>query len=744
MSLRHRITVQGVVQGIGFRPFVYRLAFEESLLGFVRNDAEGVIIEVEGTAAALERFAVRLAAEIPTGGRIDGMKIEPCAALCTESQFRIMESQKTAQTFPSVAPDRFVCADCLQEMRDPSDRRYKYPFINCTHCGPRYTIIHSLPYDRPNTTMRAFPLCAACQQEYTDPTNRRFHAEPIACPICGPHVWIEPSSRMEFNAGEDPIHSAAAMLADGRIVAVKGIGGFHLAANAFDRDAVMRLRAMKRRPRKPFAMMVKDIAVAKQLAEFNEETARLLTSPPAPIVLVPAAQGLAMTAWIAPGLKDLGILLPYSPLHHLLLEKGPAALVMTSGNAPSEPISIQNDDALQCLGADATLLHNRDITTAADDSVFRMASHGPVMIRRARGYVPSPMPAAHLPSASVLGLGALLKVTVSVLHQGQLVVGRHLGDLDNERAEDAFAEEVDRMMNFLRFTPESITMDLYPDSAAAYLVRDRFPTLPIFRVQHHHAHMAAVMTEYGLSPYERVVGIVLDGFGLGPDGALWGGEVLVGGYAAFERAAHLRYVPQPGGDKGAEEPGRMALSLLLDAKLPIPDGFDVDPHLREIVHIPAVSPMTSSAGRLFDGAAALLGIAPTRQDFEGEAAALLEAVADPSIRDAYPLPLTGDILDTRDLICSLAVDPSALSIRAARFINGLADGLICAAARSNSDRAVLAGGCMVNRLLAGRLMDGLSKLGIEVLFPRKLPPGDGAISAGQVAVAACGDPRNFK
>ncbi len=735
MKQRLRFSIRGVVQGIGFRPFVYRVALEETLTGFVRNDADGVTVEVEGEKDRLARFAARLASELPTGGRIEDLSSETLSIRADETAFTICESLSADHTLPTLSPDRYVCADCLREMRDPGDRRYRYPFINCTHCGPRYTIVHALPYDRQRTAMRSFPLCPACAAEYRNPADRRFHAEPVACPLCGPAVrLVSPANGLESG---DPVAAAARYLCEGRVVAVKGIGGFHLAVNAADCEAVERLRELKRRPRKPFALMVRDLDVAKRIAAVDDESAALLSAPVAPIVLLPAATGLPMMEWIAPGLRDIGLMLPYSPLHHLLFDDGPEVLVMTSGNAPSEPISTENEDALSRLGADATLLHNRDIVVAADDSVIRVAPRGSVMIRRARGYVPAVLDGRFLPDCSVLGLGALLKVTVTALHGGRIIVGRHLGDLDNERAEDAFFDEVERTLDFLRFTPTRIALDLHPDLASADLATERFGGLPIVRVQHHHAHLAAVLAEHGVPPDECVVGIVLDGFGLGTDGALWGGEVLCGGYTDFERVAHLRYIPQPGGDRAAAEPLRMALSLLADAGLPLDAVPGTDPRLLEILGIVSVSPFTSSAGRLFDGAAALIGIAPRVQDYEGEAAACLEATADPSVEDAYPLPLESGVFDTRAVTSAIVSDPASAPVRAARFINGLADGLVRAALQTGMPRAVLGGGCMVNRLLTDRLMRGLSREGVSVLFPGRLPPGDGAISVGQVAVAAC-------
>ncbi len=734
MRARFRVAVRGVVQGVGFRPFVYRLATDLRLSGFVRNDGDGATLEVEGPPERLAAFEARLVGEIPTGSRID--RVDRTGLPATGGRrFTIDESHAAIGRQVSLAPDRRMCPRCLAELLDPGDRRYRYPFINCTHCGPRYTITRALPYDRPNTTMAAFEMCPACRGEYETPADRRYHAQPVACPDCGPSVWLETGDRIDT---ADPLRKAVALLAAGKVLAVKGIGGFHLAVDGTDDAAVARLRALKRRPRKPLALMVRDVATARRLVRLDAAAEALLTSPAAPVVLAPAVSSDGLARWIADGVGDLGVMLPYSPLHQLLFGDDLPILVMTSGNAPSEPIIIDNSDARERLGADAALMHDRDIHVACDDSVVRATPHGPMMIRRARGYVPDALDGSMLPRRSVLALGALLKVTLTALHRGQLIVGRHLGDLDNLRAEAAFEEEVERMLDFGRFTPEAVVADQHPDLPSLAFAEARFPAVPLVRAQHHHAHMAAVMVEHGLSPEDRVAGVILDGFGHGPDGAVWGGEVLAGGYQGFERAAHLRYVPLPGGDRGAVEPRRMAISLLGDAGIGPSGDLPWDDDIARIARRREVSPLTSSAGRLFDGAAALLGIAPELQEYEGEAAMRLEAVAAPGTPDAYPLPLAAGTLDTRALTVALVEDRAPVPLRAARFINGLADGLAAGALTVGSGTVVLGGGCMVNRLLLSRLVEGLEKGGAKVLYPRVLPAGDGGVSAGQAAIAAAG------
>ncbi|MDJ0763175.1 MAG: carbamoyltransferase HypF [Myxococcota bacterium] len=736
MIERRQIAVSGVVQGIGFRPFVYKLAYAQALTGHVLNGAGGVMIEIQGGSDSLDRFEDHLVSQLPPGGRIERCQTHKMEVLPSDSDFIIKASSEVDGASISLAPDRFVCPDCQREMRDPNDRRYRYPFINCTCCGPRYTITSSLPYDRSTTTMAEFEMCLECKKEYTDPTTRRYHAQPIACPECGPTLRLVSHQNRADN--QQALQKTAQLLSDGKIVAIKGIGGFHLAVDARNEAAVSRLRRLKKRPTKPLAVMARDLDVARQLVCLTEKAEALLLSPAAPIVLAEIRTDCSVATWIAPGLNLLGVMLPYTPLHHLLCDKGPLLLVMTSGNRNAEPITIDDEDAASHLDVDAYLVHNRKIHVACDDSVIRCSGEGlPVFIRRSRGYVPEAIDAAFLPKKSILALGALLKVTVATLDQGQLVVGRHLGDLNNTRAEGAFREEVNRMLVFGRVEPEAVAVDAHPDSASGLFAEDRFSDLPLLSIQHHHAHLAAVMVEHALGLEDQVIGIILDGFGYGLDGAIWGGELLLGSFSRFERKGHLRYIPQPGGDLGAVQPRRMATSLLADAGIGSDDVPVFDRRIADICGIGSVSPLTSSAGRLFDGVAAMLGVAPKLQTYEGEAAAKLEAVADPFCDDAYPLPVLGDTLDSRVLVRALMADQSATPLRAARFHNGLADGFSKMAIDLGPARVVLGGGCMVNHLLLRRLKSKLEAAGMQVLTARRLPPGDGAISAGQAAIAAC-------
>lgn len=742
--LRVRIEVTGTVQGVGFRPFVYRLAHEQGLTGLVRNAEHGVVVEVQGQYRLVEPFAGRLARELPLPGKVESFAVEKIPVVNTDRAFTIEPSAVGGERAVALAPDSYVCPDCLREMWDRSNRRYLYPFITCTRCGPRYTIAEDLPYDRVRTTMASFAMCPQCYREYTDPLDRRYHAQPIACPACGPCAWLAlpghgvhpPADRM---AGDPTygVRQACDCLAKGQIVAIKGIGGFLLAVDARNQAAVARLRVIKRRSRKPLAVMVRDIDVARACVEIDPQAAALLCSPAAPIVLSPAKAGNGLAPGLAPGLTDLGVMLPSSPLHHLLFRERFDALVMTSGNPPNEPIVTDNQYAMETLGADAYLFHDRGICVGADDSVVRTAKGAPVMVRRTRGYAPGALDASFLPRRSVVALGAALKVTIATLSGGRLIVGRHIGDLDNPKIERAFEQELERMLRFGGVEPDVVALDLHPDLATT-LIGERIAKkgARIKRVQHHHAHLCGVLVEHGVAPGTVAAGIILDGFGYGADGAIWGGEVLVGQYQRFERVGHLRYVPQPGGDKAAREPGRMATSFLQDAGMRPDSSPAYDERIAEICQVRAVCPLTSSAGRLFDGVAAILGVAPAVQSYEAEAAALLESVADSSVQDAYPLPVVGDQLDTRVLIAALIDDRSAVSVKAARFHNAVADGFARMALDTGCKLAVLSGGSMVNRLLLGRLERNLEAGGMTVRRPISLPPGDGGLSAGQAAAAA--------
>ena len=751
-----RARVQGTVQGVGFRPYVYRLARDERLGGWVRNDERGVVLEVEGAAAAVERFLARLPREAPPLAAVE--RVRSRALECIgEREFAIVESTGDGPAAAPVAPDTAPCEACLAELCDPRDRRFRYPFINCTDCGPRFTIVRGVPYDRARTTMAGFALCAACRAEYEDPLDRRFHAEPNACPECGPRArLIERDGRpaAETAAAADAVAAAAAALLAGRIVAVKGAGGFHLACRAGDAVAVATLRARKHREDKPFALMVAGLEAARALVELAPAQERALGGRERPIVIARRRPGAAVAAAVAPGNPDLGVMLPSTPLHHLLLADAGTTLVMTSGNVSDEPIAFDDGEARERLGgiADRFLVHDRPIETRADDSVLR----GPLVLRRSRGLVPASIElrGAERP---LLACGAELKSTFCLAKGGRAWVGHHIGDLKNWETLRSYREGIAHFERLFAVAPERVAHDLHPDylSTAYALEREAVERVA---VQHHHAHLAACLAEHGEAG--PVVGAIYDGAGLGTDGAVWGGELLVGGIGGCERAGHLWPVRLPGGDAAVREPWRMACAWLHalgegegdgDGAPAIPATLaGAVPRARweavgALVRSGTAAPATTSAGRLFDAVAALCGVR-SAINYEGQAAAELEAACDPGERGAYPLPLVDGaaiVLDARATIAAIVEDlarGAASGVVAARFHGALADATAracaLAASRSGLDTIVLSGGAFQNRVLLERTGARLAAAGLRVLIPRRLPPNDGGIAFGQAAVAA--------
>ncbi len=753
---RFRARVEGTVQGVGFRPYVYRLAAELDLAGWVRNDERGVELEVEGDQVAVDVFLVRLSAEAPPLSRVERVRAEP-RPLQGQRSFRIAATRQDASS-PSdalVAPDSATCPDCLAELLDRGDRRFRYPFINCTNCGPRFTIVCGVPYDRWLTTMAGFEMCAACRAEYEDPGDRRFHAQPNACPECGPRVRL-------VGAGSevpDAIAAAAALLAGGAIVAVKGLGGYHLAARADDEVAVGTLRARKRREDRPFALMVADLSAARRLAFVAEEEAALLEGPARPIVLAPRRQAPPLARAVAPGASELGLMLPYTPLHHLLLAdldaRGASALVMTSGNVSDEPIAYEDQDALVRLApiADAFLLHDRPIHIRSDDSVVRVVRVGgrrrSLPLRRSRGYVPVSL---RLPVAArrpLLACGAELKSTFCVARGERAWVGHHIGDLGNWETLRSFREGIAHFQELFAVTPEVLAHDLHPDYRSSAYAMER-EGVELIGVQHHHAHLAAVLAEHGETG--PAVGAIYDGAGYGSDGAVWGGELLVGGLVGFERAGHLRPVPLPGGDRAVREPWRMACVWAAEATgcpaPPIPPSLSghVDPDrwaaVARIAREGVAAPVTTSMGRLCDAVAALCGLR-YEVTYEGQAAIELEAVADPGERGAYAMPYADGQIDPRAAILAVISELAAGATPAtisARFHGALAAATVRAcvevAEAAGLSLVVLAGGVYQNRILLERVAASLEGAGLRVLTPECLPPNDGAISYGQAAIAA--------
>jgi hydrogenase maturation protein HypF len=758
MEIRKEIQVSGIVQGVGFRPYVYRLATNRSLGGNICNTPSGVIIEVQGPRELVEDFVSHLPAEAPALAKITQMLVRemPCKP---DRSFQILPSHSGEHTSTLISPDVAVCEDCLRELFDPQDRRHLYPFINCTNCGPRFTVVRDVPYDRPRTSMSIFPMCDKCRAEYEDPQDRRFHAQPNACWECGPQLEFWNAQGRPLKA-LDPIEAAVERLQSGEIVAVKGLGGFHLAVDATNSSAVERLRQRKRRAEKPFAVMVRDLEAAARFCGIDAEAQRLLNSRQRPIVLLPKTKGTVIAETVAPNHHDLGLFLPYTPLHHLLFAPGKfPGLVMTSGNLSEEPIAIDNRDAVERLGsiADFFLVHDREILLRCDDSVIRHSAGRLRQIRRSRGYVPTPV-RLHRELPQILAVGGELKNTICLTRRNFAFLSQHIGDLENIESFDFFRDAVTYLSRILKIEPEVIAHDLHPDylSTKWALLRKG---IRLVGVQHHHAHIAACMAENRLDG--RVLGLALDGTGYGTDGHVWGGEALFTGYASFERAAHFAYVALPGGAAAIREPWRMAVSYLAQTFGEDFLGLDI-PFVRElerektelILRMMAQrvnSPLTSSCGRLFDAVAALIGI---RQEvnYEAQAAIELEMLGRSSSETAgYPLtihrqdgcwqidssPLFGAIVeDLRRKVCTETISR--------RFHNGVVEILVRLACllreESSINRICLSGGTFNNSLVFEPLIRKLESDSFELFTHSEVPAGDGGLSLGQALVAAHSPP----
>jgi len=739
------------VQGVGFRPFVYRLATGLGLSGWVGNDSLGVILEAEGPAEALDNLARRIADEAPPLARIASIDVD--ARLPTGSPgFTIVDSRAEGAPAVAVPVDAATCDDCRRELFAPADRRFGYPFINCTNCGPRYTIIRSIPYDRAATTMAVFVMCPNCRREYEDPADRRFHAEPNCCAVCGPELTLLAADGATLAKAGDALDQAVTLLAAGRLLAVKGLGGYHLACVADDDGAVADLRERKARDHKPFAVMVPDLQAAHALCDLAPEAEAELVSPRRPVVLAPRKPGAAVASGVAPGLPELGLMLAYTPLHILLLAAVGRPLVMTSGNLSDEPIAHDDTDAVVRLGpmVDAILTHNRAIHIRCDDSVVRGGLLGVQMVRRSRGYAPEPIALPTPAHRHVLAVGAELKSTVAVAKGANVIASHHIGDLEHLAAYRSFLQAVEHLCDLTGVTPAVVAHDLHPDYLSTKFAAEL--DLPAVAVQHHHAHIASCLVEHGRT--EAVVGVALDGLGLGTDGTAWGGELLVADLDGFRRVGHLRQVALVGGDKATREPWRMAVSWLAAA---LGDdeaaryGRTVDqrwPTVLALSHLPDAL-LTSSAGRLFDAVAAILGLR-ARITYEAQAAIDLESAAfgQPLAGPGgYDLDLfagpAGLVLDPAPLLAKLVADSDAgipAGVASAGFHAGLGRGLARAAiqlaADEGLDTVALSGGVFQNSRLTDVVVHELEGAGLAVLVHRHLPPNDGGISIGQAAVAA--------
>ncbi len=754
MAAEH-IHIDGIVQGVGFRPFVYRLAHRYGLHGWVRNSSLGVDIEVGGPADALDAFAQALEREAPPLARITALRRAPLQAPPEPRDAFVILHSEDEGGFTLVSPDVATCPDCLRELLDPADRRYRYPFINCTNCGPRFSIIRALPYDRPNTTMAVFPMCPDCRAEYEDPLDRRFHAQPNACPRCGPAVELEGNgAAIDGLPGVDDVARTAALLRQGAIVVIKGLGGFHLACDATNAEAVARLRARKPRPHKPLAVMMTDLAMVRRHCRLDGAAEALLTSPAAPIVLLTPRPNSPIAANVAPGQRTLGVMLPYTPLHHILLRDAGRPLVMTSGNRQNEPIARTNEEARRMLGtiADAFLWHNREIHNRVDDSVWMISREGTMPIRRSRGYAPMPLPLPVAAPRPLLALGSQMKNTFALVQGDQAFLSQHIGEMDYLATWDFFRESIARYRSLFGIEPQLLAHDAHPDFTTTLWATmgnpDGLETMPIY---HHHAHIAACLADNGRRG--PVIGLAFDGTGYGEDGTIWGGELLLADLRTFRRLAHWRPFPLPGGEAAIRRPVRLAAALLLLALGELPQGAlpALTPQEAAIVPLQIKrglnTPLTSSCGRLFDAVAALLGLR-AEITYEGQAAIELETLAAQAWpQPPFPSALTPEggrwLMEPLPLIRALwaarqaGTPPAVLAARFhATVIAAAVEAVQRAAGMTGLRTVALSGGCFQNRLLLEGLSEALRAEGFELLLHHQVPTNDGGIACGQAAIAA--------
>ncbi len=755
-----RLEISGIVQGVGFRPFLFQLAHRHSIAGEVSNTPSGVLVVIEGDAEHVDAFVRDIPERAPTLSSITDVSVQEAEPAGCKT-FKIVKSRQGDSRSTLISPDVSVCAECLEEMKDPGDRRYEYPFINCTNCGPRFTIIEDIPYDRPKTSMKEFPMCGKCRREYEDPLDRRFHAQPNACHVCGPQAFLlDPGGRDACKDAENPVDRAAELLAEGAILAVKGLGGFHLAVDASNEDAVKKLRQNKGRPHKPLAVMAESVDRILSYTHVDDEEKRILESFHRPIVLLEkretAEDSTAPAPSVAPDNSCLAVMLPYTPLHYLLLQKGPPVLVMTSGNPTGEPLSIDNGDALDAFGhlADYFLVHNRDIYFRADDSIVRVMAGEQRFLRRSRGYTPLPV-FLKTPLPKVLACGGGLKSTVCLTRENQAVLSQHIGDLDNLKVFDFYKKSVAHLKKIFDVQPEIVAHDMHPGYMSTEYALNESGLEPV-AVQHHHAHAVSCMAEHDLE--SEVVAVTLDGTGYGTDGRIWGGEVLACTLTGFERKAHLEYIPMPGGDAAVKEPWRMAASWLnrvygdgfLDLDIPMVSQIEREKlaFVKKMADQEVNSPLTSSAGRLFDAVSSMLGIRHA-VTFESQAAMELEnATHGTACEESYPFEIreqdgeTGYVITAAPMIKAIVQDLLKRKDRAwisAKFHASFTDMFVQAACRvcedTGLDRVVLTGGVFCNARILETMKDRLETEGLTVYTHTKVPCGDGGISLGQ-AVAA--------
>jgi hydrogenase maturation protein HypF len=749
---RARYLFTGIVQGVGFRPFIYRLAVRQRLTGFVQNRPDGVLVEVEGTQPAIDSFFSSVGKELPPLANITGV-ISSEITVTGDNEFQIIVSDRVGKGDVHITPDFAVCADCLKELFDPADRRFRYPFINCTNCGPRLTIINDIPYDRVNTSMACFPLCPQCRAEYKNPANRRFHAEPNACPVCGPQLELWDAEE-KIILCDYPLGKAIEMIAAGNVLAIKGLGGFHLCVDATNDEAVKKLRSRKYREEKPLAIMVRDIEQARLIAEVNDEEKALLLSVRSPIVLLKKKKNAQISTFVAPNVPNLGIMLPYAPLHYLLLENKFLALIMTSANQVDEPICISNREAQGRLKgiADYFLMHNRDILVRCDDSIAFVTSGGPQLMRRSRGYVPQPLILKES-FPVVLALGPQLKTTQCILKDNFAFLSPHIGDMETPQARDFFVESLALMKRITQSDPQIIACDYHPAYYSTRVAQE-LNAAGIIPVQHHHAHIVSCMAENQIDG--AVIGLAMDGTGYGMDGNVWGGEFLIASATQFQRFGHLQYFVLPGGEKAIHEPWRIGVSLLRQAygrdwtdiasRLNfVPDQTDLA-LLNQIMEKRLNSPLSSGLGRLFDGVAAIMSLR-RKVSFEGQAAMELEAKAQ-SAGLALPFEILHNSNDSYILDMSSAIRAIVENIISGKSMEETASvfhATIIAAFVAMSlemrkvtgiNRVALSGGCFQNRILLERTVTELKKKYFEVYCHSQVPANDGGVSLGQAVIAA--------
>ena len=752
--MRSKITIEGIVQGVGFRPFIYNLAKSLNLKGYVLNNSTGVQIEAEGEGIDLRKFIEALPESLPPQAHIINLTEERLPPV-NFTDFEIRESSTQQKRTALISPDLAVCDACLKELFDPQDRRYRYPFINCTNCGPRYTIIDDIPYDRPHTSMKTFTMCEACQKEYDDPTNRRFHAQPNACWQCGPQVTLFASSQERVNTA-DPLAEAVKLLSRGSILAIKGLGGYHLAVDATNNSAVQRLRELKLREEKPFAIMVPDLGTLRQLAKLSPEDEDLLLSPQAPIVLLPKMETSPLSPLVAPHNPSIGVMLPYTPLHHLILKENFSALVMTSGNLKDEPIVIDNDEAHKRLGScvDFFLTHNRDIYLRSDDSVVKPftinGTREELVTRRSRGYIPRPI-FLQEELTPLLAVGGQMKNTICLTREKTAFVSQHIGEMGYPETYDFFLKTIEHMKRILKIEPQAIACDIHPGYATTGFA-DSQQNLPVYKVQHHHAHIVSCLAENRIK--DKAIGVAFDGTGYGTDGSVWGGEFLLADYASFKRVAHLAPLPLPGGEQAIKNPWRMALSYLATCINDFEDlGLDVFEKrtLREkdmvvkLIRSRFNSPLTSSMGRFFDAVSALLGICE-RSTYEGQTAIELEMALEGNTEDCYPFLYHCEddcyTINPAPVIKAICADLKAakpVGYISTTFHNSITAMILetCNSLRDgfSINRVALSGGCFQNTYLLSRSIERLAGEGFEVFYHQQIPPNDGGLALGQALIA---------